>query len=303
MFELTFFGTSAAVPSLKRGMPAFSLRFNELFLFDCGEGTQRQMMRYGVGFGRIKAVFISHLHLDHFLGFFGLAETLHLNEREEPLTVFAPKGFGEMIRAISPASDWKENYLDSNEINEGVLYEGRDFSISAFRVKHSKESYGFIFQEKDKVKFNEKKAKSLGIKGVLFKKIEKEGKVTVDGKTISLGEISWIRKGRKIVYSGDTRSCPAVYRAAEGADILIHESTYAEDRKDEAGSRGHSTAVEAAETAKKARVKHLILTHISGRYSTPSVLEKEAKKVFKNTTIAKDGLRVLLSPDGVIKIE
>jgi len=289
MLKVTFLGTSAAVPSAHRAMPSIALKYDKLFLWDAGEGCQREMMRRGIGYGGVEAIFITHLHLDHVLGIFGLIETVRMNTEREKITVFAPRGFERMLEGISPTMGWEPSFLDIQEMKEGELYRGKDYSISGFRVTHQKRAaYGLIFQEDDKNKFHESKAKKLGLKGKMFKEIQEKGFVEVDGKEIKLEDVSWVRPGRKVVYSGDCCYGERNVEFAKSADLLIHDSTFGEDLKPEAELRGHSTALEAAKIAKKAKVKELVLTHISNRYKGPE-LEAEAKKVFKNTVCARDG--------------
>jgi ribonuclease Z len=187
-------GTSGSVPTVERGMPAFTIKYGpELLLFDCGEGTQRQMMRYKVGFGSINAIFISHSHLDHYVGLFGLLETLNLGSAApKKVDTFLPKVMG------NPISE-RHTFVSLHSTKKGVLYQGKGFSVSAYPVKHNKGSFGFVFQEEDKVKFHEKKAKGMGIKGRLFSKIQKDGHIILDNKRIELDEVTWRKPGRKIV--------------------------------------------------------------------------------------------------------
>jgi ribonuclease Z len=299
MLKVSFLGTSAAIPSAKRGMPSIALKYDELFLWDAGEGCQRQMMRMGIGYGSVKAIFITHLHLDHFLGIFGLIETIRVNTQKERLLVYAPRGFVRIVEEISPSMNWNSSFLEMHEMKEGELYRGRDYSISGFRVSHQKRAaFGLAFREDDKNKFDEAKAKGLGIRGRMFKEIQEKGEVLVDGKRIKLSDVSRVRRGMKVVYSGDTVPLPITEEVSEGADLLIHDSTFGEDLENEAMERGHSTAKEAAQIAKKAKVKQLALTHISGRYHAGKELEAEAKEVFANSFVAQDGMEIEIKPEG-----
>ncbi|MGC8899477.1 MAG: ribonuclease Z [Candidatus Micrarchaeia archaeon] len=287
---ITFLGTSGSIPSVDRGMPSFALNWQgEVFLFDAGEGFQRQMMRHRVGYGSVSHVFISHLHLDHFIGIYGFIETLRLAGAKK-LSIHAPRGFEKLLINTWP-------FLEINELKEGEVLRAKDYSISGFKVKHGGRAFGFVFKENDKIKFDEKKAKSLGIKGRLFSEIEKKGEVVVNGKKILLSEVSWVRPGRKIVYTGDTSEDTNIARHAEAADILIHEATFLEEHKEEAKERMHSTAVQAAKIASKAGVKTLVLTHISPRYhlSDDQKFVKEAKKYFSGDIfVARDGMMIEL---------
>jgi len=290
MLEVTLIGTSGSIPTTERGMPALSIKYeSELLLFDCGEGTQRQMMKYKVGFGSINAIFISHSHMDHYVGVFGLLETLRLSSAApKPLKIFAPAVLEETF-----SRGYK--FMSVEKLKKGVIYTGKGFSVSAFPVKHNRGSMGFVFHEDERLKFDEVKAKGLGIKGRLFSEIQDKGSVVVSGRKIALEEVTWKKPGRKIVYSGDCPYCESTVEAAEGADLLVHEGTFDSSKKAEALERSHSTVEDAAEVAKKAGVKRLVLTHISPRYSdeTASLLEA-ARKIFPNTAIAEDGMKIQL---------
>jgi ribonuclease Z len=194
MLKVDFLGTGGAVPSVKRAMPAIALHWDKLFLWDCGEGTQREMMRRGVGYGSIGAIFITHLHLDHFLGVFGLIETIRMNTQREHLQVFAPRNLARVIEAMSPSFMRRPDFIKFEEMREGELYRGKDYSISAFRVEHGGNAFGLVFQEDNKRKFNEAEAKGRGLKGPMFREIQKKGFVEVGGKKIKLDEVSWERK-------------------------------------------------------------------------------------------------------------
>jgi ribonuclease Z len=298
MVTITFLGTSGAIPSARRGMPSIALKYDELFLWDCGEGCQREMMRRGLGYGSVKAIFITHLHLDHFLGIFGLIETIRMNTQREKLLVFAPGGFSRIVEQISPSMGWNPSFLDIREMREGELYRGRDYSILGFRVQHQKRAaFGLVFLEDDKNKFNEKKAKGLGLKGRMFREIQEKGELIVEGEKVLLSEVSRVRRGIKIVYSGDTVPLDSTAEISKDADLLIHDSTFGEDLEGEACERGHSTARMAAKIAKKAKVKKLALTHISGRYHAGKDLEEEARKVFADSFVAQDGMEIEVVPE------
>ncbi len=290
MLEITFLGTSGSTPTAELGMPAIAIKHKgNIFLFDCGEGTQRQMMRYKVGYGSLKAIFISHLHLDHFLGVYGLIETLYLTSVvQKNFLLFVPKGFTLLNT---------RNFVKLNEITSGELFAENELSIRAFPVRHGKNSYGFIIQEKDKIKFYEEKAHGLGMHGRMFKEIQQEGKVIANGRKILLEEVSYIKPGLKVVYSGDCAPSKRLTKHAKNADLLIHEGMFDDDRKQEAIERLHSTVGDAAQIARDAGVKQLVLTHISPRYSNKDEKKKllsSARAIFNNTVIAYDGLLIKL---------
>ncbi|MCX8194723.1 MAG: ribonuclease Z [Candidatus Micrarchaeota archaeon] len=286
MFEITFLGTSAAVPTLERNLSAIAVRREgEIYLLDCAEGTQRQMMRFGLSFMKVRAIFISHLHLDHFLGVFGLMETMRLNGRQEILSIYGPKG----TRAVIGKGG---NFVQVHEIDENFSCDFGEFAVSSFKTKHEGLSLGYCLEEKEKRRFYEDKAKKLGIKGPMFSEIAKKGSLKVGGRVVKLEEITYVQKGKKICYTGDTLPCENTVLAAKGADLLIHEATFGEDKKEEAEESWHSTARQAAQVAKKAKAKRLVLTHISGRYKSPLGLLEEARAVFKDTAVAEDGLKL-----------
>ena len=285
MFEVTMLGTASATPTVERSLPAIAVRRDGgVFLLDCGEGAQRQMMKYGVSYMKVKAIFITHLHLDHFLGAFGLVETMALNGRKEKLMIYGPPGSRSVFG--------KKDFLEIVEIGPKFSADFGEFSVSAFQVSHSSDSFGFAFEEKEKVRFHEDKAHAAGLRGHMFSQILQKGELRVGKKTVKLRDITYRQGGRKLVYSGDTVPCPATAKAAAGADLLIHESTFGEDRKEEAKEARHSTAAGAAQIAKKAGVKRLLLTHISGRYRDTKPLLDEALAIFPRSEIAVDGAKL-----------
>ncbi|MBI5158901.1 ribonuclease Z [Candidatus Micrarchaeota archaeon] len=291
--RVVFLGTSAAVPSPKRNSFGIALRFDgDVFLFDCGEGSQRQLMKYKMSYSKTKAVFVSHLHPDHLMGIPGLVFTLDLNGRKEPLHVFGPKGISRRMEEL--LGGWGREFVKVEDIDENFSYKSEKFTVNAFPVRHCKNSLGFVFEENEKRNFDKKKCDELGIKGRMFKELEEKREVKVGRKTVRIEEVTTVKRGRKIVFTGDTMACEEVARAAKDADLLVHDSTFSFEMKKEADEKQHATALEAAQTAKKANVKKLVLTHISNRYDDASVLEKEAKKEFENTIVADDGTEAIV---------
>jgi ribonuclease Z len=285
MFELTILGTSSAMPTPERGLSCIAMRREgDIFLFDCGEGSQRQMMRFGVSYMKVRAIFITHLHLDHFLGVFGMLETLRLNGRKEKLTIYGPPGASGVFG--------RKEFLEVKEIDGKWSEDFGTFSVSSFATKHAGSSLGFAIEEKEKVRFHEEKAKGLGLAGPMFTEIQKKGSLKVNGKVVKLKDVTYTQPGKKIVFSGDSAPCAPLTRAAKGADLLIHESTFGSDKEAEAKETSHSTAADAAACAKKAGAKRLLLTHFSGRYADTSQLVSEAKKTFPSVEAAKDGMKL-----------
>jgi len=297
--HVVFLGTAGSVPTPKRALPAIAIqRKDELVLFDCGEGTQRQMIQAKVGFHRKTKVFITHMHGDHVLGLPGLFQTMSLLDRKRKLEVYGPVGIRAFVEAIRNAIQFVLTFpIEITEIEDsGVVCEEKEYEVHAVSVDHVVPSLAYALVEKPRPgRFNPKLAKALGVpEGPLWSRLQHGSPVKLpNGRVIKPQEVVGVpRLGRKIVYSGDTRPTKEFLRLAENADLLIHDATFDDQLKDRAVEDGHSTPNQAAETAKKADVKRLILTHISARYEKPSLLKNQARKVFPQTDVAEDFLRV-----------
>lgn len=292
--RVTFLGTSGSTPTKARNLPSVAISYEgDLLLFDCGEGTQRQMMTYSINMSKIRAIFLTHMHGDHIIGIAGLIRTLALNKRATPLYIYIPKGQERAVKSLIEFDNAIINFkIVIMPIKSGVIFKAERYTVRAFRLAHTIETYGLSFVENDKVHFIEDKAKRLGLRGEIYSKILKEGSMSVNGKRISVKDVTKTEAGRKVVYSTDTRPIAATATAAHGADLLIHEATYTEKYKDLAKERGHSTAAECARMAKRANVNRLALTHISARYKSTEELLKEASAIFKSTVVAYDGLSI-----------
>ncbi|MBI3981705.1 MAG: ribonuclease Z [Gemmatimonadetes bacterium] len=304
MLSVTFLGTSAARPTVERNVSATAVvRGGETMLFECGEGTQRQMMRYGVSF-TLSDIFITHFHADHFLGIVGLLRTLGLQGREEPIRLYGPRGSRRVFtQALSLGVERAPFEVQIVELGPGDRVQRKDYDIVVFATEHGRHSVGYALVEHTRLgRFDPEKAKALGIpEGPLWGRIHKGETVEYevagpDGSTVrrSAGPSELVgapRPGRKLVYSGDTRPCKSVVEAAAGADLLIHEATFGSEEKERAVETEHCTALEAAQVALAARVHRLVLNHLSARYSADSsVLLDEARAVFPHTIVAKDGM-------------
>jgi len=297
--SLRFLGTSASRPTVERGVSAIALvREGETLLFDCGEGTQRQMMRYGVSFN-LGDVFFSHFHTDHFLGIIGLLRTMALQGRTDPLRCWGPRGaLRTMKKCEAVGADRLSFPLEVTELAPGDTLRRKDYDVQAFAADHRGASaLGWAVVEHIRLgRFNPDRARELGIpEGPLWGKIHKGESITLDnGREVRPEElVGASRSGRRVVITGDTRPCDATRLAAQDADLLVHESTFGEEERDRAVETGHSTALEAATLAAEAGALRLVLTHLSARYTRDvSDLEREARSVFPATRIARDGLEV-----------
>jgi ribonuclease Z len=299
MIRITFLGTAAARPTVGRNVSGISVqREGDLMLFDCGEGTQRQMMRYGTGFS-LEAIFVTHLHADHFLGIIGLLRTMGLQGREEPLRLFAPPGAEKVLEAaIHIGVDRIPFPVPIREVGPGDSVPFGEYDVVPFSVRHGTSAVGYALREHPRLgRFDVDRARALGVpEGRLFGRLHEGETVEVNGRLVRPEEVVGDpRPGRLVVYTGDTRPDPDTVKAAGGADLLIHEATFLEDEAERAHETFHSTAHGAATVAKEAGVKRLLLTHVSARYSEdPGPLAEEAKTVFLETVVAHDGLSIEL---------
>ena len=292
--SILFLGTGGSWPSVKRNVSSLALkRAGEIMLFDCGEGTQRQFQKSKLSYMQISKIFITHFHGDHFLGLPGLIQTMQLNDREIPLHIYGPKGMIKLLNQLLSLGYFRPNYeIIGYEIDGGDVLKFDGYKISVIRVKHGIPALAYCLEEDMRPgKFDKPKALKLGIpEGPLFSNLQKGKTITLkDGRKITPNMVLGPpRKGRKIVFSGDTKPIDEMINFAKNADVLIHDATFDSDLEDLSGDYGHTTASQAAEIAKKADVDKLFLIHISPRYNENSVLEDEAKKIFKNSVVPKD---------------
>ena len=300
MIVITFLGTVSGIPSKERNHPAIALEYfgekKDTLLFDCGEGTQLQLMKAGISFMKIDKIFITHWHADHFAGLIPLIQTMNLEKRRKELKIFAPEaekfvsnilslgyfGCRFPVKAINVP-------IEGDRIS--LIDETKEYQVYSIPVLHTVPTVAYCFKEKDRWKIDEKKLKELGLRrGYWLRKLKKEGKATYRGKEVRIEDVGKIKKGLKIVYSGDTKPCDNIVKISMDADLLIHDATFLEEQ----AGKAHADVKQAAKIAKKANVKQLVLTHISRRYTDASELEKEAKKVFENTRVAYDFMKIKL---------
>jgi ribonuclease Z len=297
--SLRFLGTSASRPTVERNVSSLALvREGETLLFDCGEGTQRQMMRYGVAFS-LRDIFFTHFHADHVLGVIGLMRTMALQGRADALHLWGPRGASKVLRRAEGFGVERLGFpVEITEITSDAPIRRTEYAIVPFIAEHGgAPALGYALVEDDrKGRFHPERARELGIpEGPLWGQIHRGRPVTLDdGRVVQPSElVGPPRHGRRIAITGDTRPCASTVDAARGADLLIHEATFAEEEAPRAVETGHSTAREAAEIAAQAGAKRLVLTHLSARYSRDSRdLEREARAVFPDVTIARDGMEI-----------
>ena len=298
--RVTFLGTSGAVPTTERNPSALLVeREGDRLLFDCGEGTQRQMMHFETGFD-VEHVFITHLHGDHVLGLPGLLQTWDFNEREKPLAIHAPAGTRSTIEGLVSATGEAPSYpirITQDDPGDVVLDAG-EYEVRTFDVAHRTNAVGYALVEDDrKGRFDREKAEEeLGLSpGPEYSKLHRGEPVEHEGRTIQPEEVVGPpRPGRTFVYTGDTRPTERTIEVAEEADLLVHDATFGDDHHDRAKQTAHSTAREAATVARDAGAKRLALTHLSTRYTGRGwELENQAEEVFDGRVfMAEDGMRV-----------
>lgn len=295
--SVIFLGTSSATPTKSRSLPSIAVRREaEVVLMDCGEGAQRQFVKHALGLNREMVIVITHLHGDHVNGLLGLLQTMSMTQRMRRVTIIAPADLSRWLtftmKILHIGLTFDINFIKARQ---GVLFEGREYRISARRADHAIESYAYLLEEFPRPGiFNPNRAKRLGIPiGEKWSRLQHGKRAVVKGKAFRPSDVLGPRRpGRKIGYSGDTRPSRELARFFREVDLLVFDSTFLSKDKDKALERKHSTALEAARLAKVAGVKQLVLTHFSARYRSVGALLREAKGVFENTVAAHDGLEI-----------
>ena len=295
--KLVFLGTSAAQPTIERGMTCICLVLDkEILMFDAGEGAQIAFQKAKLGWNKKMKIFVTHLHGDHCVGILGLLQTMSLQNRTESLDIFGPPGIDEFLAANLKILNFGLTFpVRIIKIKEGPVFDDPAYAIHVCEAEHSIPAYSYLFAEKDRPgKFYPEKAKQMGVpEGELWHELQSGKEVKVGEKTIKPSDVMGEkRSGRKIGISGDTRPTKKLEEFFKGCDYITFDSTYSDTLRDKAKENYHSTSVEAAELAKRAGVSNLILTHFSARYDDAEELVKEAKAVHGSAIAAKDLMEI-----------
>lgn len=294
MSERKFYalGTASQVPTRKRNHNGYFLRWDEQgIMFDPGEGTQRQMLYAGVSANEITKICITHFHGDHCLGLAGILQRLSLDNVQHPVEVYYPASGQTFFENLKNASIYYERakIIPRPFDAPGILFENKNFSLSTLPLDHTVDCWGFRLQEKDGLSFIPEKLKNAGIQGPMVGLLKSQGKVQVDEQTITLEEVSVLKKGQSFAFVMDTRLCENAYKLAKSTDMLVCESTFLNEHEKEAGEFGHLTAAQAAQIAATSNARLLVLTHFSQRYKDAHAFEREAKPFFENLVSMRDG--------------
>jgi ribonuclease Z len=303
--QVTFLGTSAGVPTRARNVSCVALRLpqrGEVWLFDCGEGTQHQLLRSDLNISQVTRIFITHMHGDHMLGLMGLLATCGMTAHARGIDVYGPRPLADYVREVSRRTQFQTNYpLGVHEVGEGTVFEDDEYVVSCAPLKHRLPAFGYRVNERDRPgHFDVAKAGELGIpSGPLYGRLKRGERVTLpDGRTFDGADFCGPTiKGRSVVYCTDTTYCRSAVELSRGTDLLIHEATFAEADEGLAARSTHSTAARAARVAREAGARKLLLTHFSPRYfpgnqTGPEDLLREARAVFPDAEMAHDFLSV-----------
>jgi ribonuclease Z len=290
--DVVFFGTSGSMPTADRAPTALMIRRGgERLLFDCAEGTQRQMLRSNVGLVDLREVFLTHYHADHYLGLPGMLKTFALRGREVPITIYGPPGLSDLFTSLRRIFGKLTYPYELIELSAGDAITREDYRLTTFPVAHGVSSVGYALVEDERPgRFDVETADALGVPfGPERGALQRGEPVTLsDGRVVTSDQVlGEPRPGRTVAIAGDTAPSPTVVAAARGADLLVHEATFLEDERERAHETAHSTALEAAEVAREAEVSLLALTHLSSRYFGPEAA-REARAIFPDTVVPRD---------------
>lgn len=301
--DLTILGCSSQQPTRRRNHGAYLVRWNEEgFLFDPGEGTQRQFIFAGIAPPCVNRIFVSHFHGDHCLGLGSMLMRLNLDKVTHPIHCYYPASGKVYFDRLRYGTMYHENIhvIEHPVHGEGVVDEDDTFRIEAYPLDHGVENFAYRIIEKDVRRFEKEKLKLAGVEGPLVRQLEAQGSVVVNGKKVHVDDVSYFQKGDVFTIVIDTLPCPGALKAAKDATILLCESTYLKEHAHLAKEYLHMTAEEAATIAKKAGVKLLVLTHFSARYQELDGFEREARALFPSTVVADD-LKVIPFPKKSVK--
>ena len=295
--KIVYLGTSAAAPTVERSLTCICLiRENEVLMFDAGEGAQIAYLKAGLPWNKKMKIFVTHLHGDHCLGILGLLQTMSLQKRTESVEIYGPAGIEEFVTANIKVLNFGLPFpVFITIVDEGNVVNEKNYRINCCEAQHGITAYSYSFEENERVGvFYPEKAKELGVpEGKMWQELQNGNSIEIDGKIIESSQVTGEKRpGKKIGISGDTRPTEKLEKFFQDSDYLSFDCTFSFDLQDRAVETNHSTAKEAAELAKKANVKNLILTHFSARYNDESVLLNEAKEIHESTITAKDLLEI-----------
>ncbi|MFA6049301.1 MAG: ribonuclease Z [Candidatus Micrarchaeia archaeon] len=298
MIRLVVLGTSASLPTKEHLPSCFAVKFEKVLLFDACEAVQRQLMKYGVSFAQVRCVFLSHLHADHFLGLFGLVQTLNMSGRQSELLVVGPKGTAKMLETIFSLKQLKANFpikiVEASGLEKKPVFEAENYGVYAFPVKHGIDALGYVLQENEKRRFDKAKCDLAGVRGRLFYELQEKKSVVVGKKTVRLNDVTYLQPGKKIVYTGDTSFFAGLKKKFGNADLVVSDCTFLEEHAALAKEKQHCTAKKIAGCAKAAGARKLLITHFSNRYEDRQPLLEEAKAEFAETVLAQEGLELMV---------
>jgi ribonuclease Z len=291
--NITFLGTGSAIPTARRNHPAMLLQYRgENMLFDCGEGTQRQFRKAKMNPCKVTKILISHWHGDHVLGLPGLLMTMMMNGYNKNLEIYGPRGTKERVRQYFDLIRLDGQKLNAvvKEVSKGIIFDGDEFMIEAAEMSHDTPVVAYSFIVKEKKRLDKEKLAKLKIpNSPLVGELVRGKTVEIGGKKVDGKKLMYVENQRKVTFLMDTRKCDGAVAIAKGADVLISEATYSKEENEMAEEYGHLTSVDAATIAKKARVRALVLMHLSQRYdAVPKIILNEAKEVFENVMVVED---------------
>lgn len=295
--KITFLGTGSMIPTKERNHISILLRYkDENILIDCGEGTQRQLRFANISSTKITKILITHWHGDHILGLPGIISSMGASQYNKTLEIYGPKNSKKYFQNLMSGFAQQTNIkLNLKETSSGIFFENNDFKLKATELIHGIKCLGYSFIEKDKRKINLNYLKKYGLKKhPILKELQKGNSITWKGKKINVDKATIIKKGKKITFISDTNLTQSIITLAKDSDLLICESTHLDELKEKTEKYKHLTSKQAAQIAKKTKVKKLVLTHFSQRYKDVKPLLKEAKSIFKNTIVANDLLTLKL---------